>query len=664
MRRLALGGLLAGALIVVFAAPASAHALLRSSDPANGAALKSAPARVVLDYTQPVDLGLAVVNAVNQAGQAVSKGPVAGTPGKPTEVSVALLPNLPKGTYTVTWRMVSKLDGHVTAGSISFGVGEQPKAPSPGQQQASPATPAPSALYIAARWLFYAGLLLLFGFAIAGTFVWRNAPAGTRAYLWAAWGIAALGVVLMTVAEASSVGVSLGVLLRSQAGGKFVQRGVAVLVVGVAVTIASFRPRWTSLPLIGLTVSGAMLVDAIAGHASETAPAWLNVGAEWFHIMAVGVWIGGLGWLALSLRRREDPDRPRLVKRFSVAAGFALLAVAVTGLIRALDEIGPPQDWGRLFTTAYGITLLVKIVLFGGLVTLGALNHYRHVPAMTGDDGTHPRRLRRNVRGELGIAGAILVATAVLSGLTPSASLAEQQQGPPTPTVHPVVVTGHDFATTVRVRLTVTPGTVGPNRFRAVVTDYDSGRPAPASAVTLQFSLKGHPELGQPTLPLRRGGAGTWTGSGTVISLFGRWTATAQIQGTAGGVEVPMELTPNLPRESVQTIPGSKGQPTLYQITLPGGRQLQTYVDPGSPGKNTVHFTFFDLASGNELSISQAQAMAVEPNGAVRPLKLIRFDKGHFAANTSLSPGTWKFLIDATQRGGAPVSGWFGQDIG
>jgi putative copper export protein len=41
-----------------------------------------------------------------------------------------------------------------------------------------------------------------------------------------------------------------------------------------------------------------MIVDAIAGHASETPPAWLNVGAEWFHIMSVGVWIGGLGWLA------------------------------------------------------------------------------------------------------------------------------------------------------------------------------------------------------------------------------------------------------------------------------------------------------------------------------------------------------------------------------
>src|SRR5256885_304599 len=67
-----------------------------------------------------------------------------------------------------------------------------------------------------------------------------------------------------------------------------------------------------------------------------------------------------------------------------------------------------------------------------------------------------------------------------------------------------VVATGHDFATTTRVRLTVTPGTVGPNRFVATVVDYDTGRPASATGVTLTFALPGHPELGSPTLPLHR----------------------------------------------------------------------------------------------------------------------------------------------------------------
>ena len=48
----------------------------------------------------------------------MEKGPVQGVPGTPTEVAVSVS-DLPKGTYTVTWRTVSKLDGHVTANSCA-----------------------------------------------------------------------------------------------------------------------------------------------------------------------------------------------------------------------------------------------------------------------------------------------------------------------------------------------------------------------------------------------------------------------------------------------------------------------------------------------------------------------------------------------------------------
>jgi hypothetical protein len=104
------------------------------------------------------------------------------------------------------------------------------------------------------------------------------------------------------------------------------------------------------------------------------------------------------------------------------------------------------------------------------------------------------------------------------------------------------------------------------------------------------------------------------------------------------------------------------GQPTIYTITLPSGGKLQTYIDPGHPGTNNVHFTFF-ASSGKQEAIRTARAVAIDPQGKKRAEKLIRFDKGHFVANAKLSPGRWTFEIDATTKGGMPVSGHFSQNI-
>jgi nitrogen fixation protein FixH len=44
-------------------------------------------------------------------------------------------------------------------------------------------------------------------------------------------------------------------------------------------------------------------------------------------------------------------------------------------------------------------------------------------------------------------------------------------------------------------------------------------------------------------------------------------------------------------------------------------------------------------------------------------MKLMRFDKGHFAANSTLAPGTWIFQISARTRGASPGD-YFSSAIG
>src|SRR5439155_26179416 len=111
-------------------------------------------------------------------------------------------------------------------------------------------------------------------------------------------------------------------------------------------------------------------------------PVWFNVGDQWLHLLSVATWVGGLVWLLIGLRGRAKEERPAIARRFSWLAGIALAVVAATGITRAVDEVGPPQHWNRLYDTSFGITLLVKVGLFVGLVVLGARNRYVNVPGL------------------------------------------------------------------------------------------------------------------------------------------------------------------------------------------------------------------------------------------------------------------------------------------
>lgn len=655
MRRAAAIAILMGALIVIGASSAGAHALVRSSDPADGAILDRGPAQVSITFTERPDPALSILRVLDAHGSERQSGDPQPVPGQPLELTVGV-GALGKGVYTVTWRIVSKADGHVTAGSFSFGVGVAPGDMASHGSVTVPTTPSPSPLAAAGRWGLYLGLAVLVAAGPFWLFAFRGARPSARLVA-ASWGLAVAGLAVVIVAERSTVGVSFSQLLRSSTGHALLWQGLGLVLTGLAVAWLTLRRSVPSLVAVTATAAVTMLLHARAGHAAAGQLAWVDVPFQWIHLMAVGVWIGGLGWLLVS-GHAEGGDLPTRVKRFSTVAGVALGVVAISGVQRTISEVGGPTAWGRLFHTSFGVTLLIKVGLFVLLVALGARNRYVNVPGVHRDAGRYAS-LRRTVAAEVAIAAGILGVTGVLTQFPPPATLAAShvQHAP-----EHVVVTGNDFATTVRARLTVTPGAVGPNHFEVRATDYDTGQPVPATAVQLTFALPGRPEIGSPQLDLQPATPGVWTGEGTVLSMDGRWDVTVLIQEATGAVTVPLTLQTRLPPQQIQVQPGASGQPTIYTITLAGGVTVQTYVDPGTSGNNVVHFTFFQ-PDGKELPITSATAVATPPGGAVADLPLIRFDPGHFVANTTLVSGTWRFQVSATAQDGTLYAAYFDHTI-
>src|SRR6266511_1975680 len=468
--------------------------------------------------------------------------------------------------------------------------------------------------------------------------------------------------------------------------------------------------RWPRRPellvLLGVAAAATMLVHVAGGHASgEATLTPLNVLVQWAHLLAVGVWVGGFLWLLLGLRgagaagsgpepgngsqatMRPEParasaggqgqeertspapvgtavmtapsgdERVLAVRRFSAMATVALSVVVLTGLTRAVIEV---RSWHGLFSTSFGRTLLIKLALVAGLIALGAVNRFRIVPALRAGRAK-VATLGSTVRAELALAILIVVAAAVLGELPPAQYVSQQAARQQAPAA--VTVTGNDFATSVKVELTATPGTVGANQFSAKVVDYDSGQPIPATRVSLSFTLPSRPDVGASALDLKKTPDGRWQGQG-ILSIAGRWSITALVQGPSGSVTVPLQLQPRAAEGTSPQVKISKapGQPTVYTIALQRGSSLQAYLDPGKPGPNVLHLTYF-AANGSEQPMFQVHATATNPAGATADLSLSRFSAGHLVSNLSLNAGRWSFSVVGTSKAGDLTDARFEQVI-
>ena len=618
---------------------AGAHALLRRSDPPSGATLDRAPQAVTLTFTEEPEPSLSSIRVLTSSGQSVSQSPAQAVPGRPAMLRVVLDP-LSTGVYTVTWRTVSRVDGHVTGGAFAFGVGVTPTAASIPKIESPP----PTALGGAARWMFYAGLALLTGGAWVWTLAFPQAAGGSWRMLWLAWAAAALGVAGLAEAQRADAAVDFGRFMQTSLGRALEWRAVPLAAIAgllIAGGALDARRRRIALAAVGGCAALAILAHAAAGHAAAAAGPWrgVNVVVQWVHFSAVGAWIGGLAALLLAVGRTPDGERAAAVRRFSAAAGGLIFIVAATGTARAVDEVGA---WDRLFTTPYGRLVVLKAGLLAVLALLGALNRYRSVPAAA----RTLSGLRRIGTAEVAVAAGTLAVVAILTQSAP-ATFGGRIAGDETR----LTAAGNDFGTSVRVQLHIVPGAPGPNRFTTSLRDYDTNRPVTADHVSLRFTSADRPDLGPSTLTLTPGRDGVYQAQGTNLSLEGKWNVVVVVERGVNSVEIPLVVAVRNPPQQVRIIE-ARGQPTLYAVDLPGGRVLDAYLDPGRAGFNEVHATYID-AAGGELLIPRPATMTVHrPGKPSIALPVRRFGQGHFIGDATLESGEWQIEIVATTAGG------------
>lgn len=176
-------------------------------------------------------------------------------------------------------------------------------------------------------------------------------------------------------------------------------------------------PAWLSIGL-----SGALLATlAGTGHTmhSEGTARWLHVAADGAHLLAAGTWFGGLFALGYVLTNRT-PDATDVLHRFSGMGYVAVAALVGSGLINSWYLVGSVSN---LLSTLYGQLLLLKLVLFSGMLMLAAANRFWLMPAMVRDASQAliaTKRLRRHVIGEQALGVLVIAIVSLLGTLEPA----------------------------------------------------------------------------------------------------------------------------------------------------------------------------------------------------------------------------------------------------
>jgi putative copper export protein len=140
------------------------------------------------------------------------------------------------------------------------------------------------------------------------------------------------------------------------------------------------------------------------------------------HVFAASMWIGTLIVLVAAgittmlngtmQSTARGPAIALLVNRFSTIALWSAGLLLLTGVTTAWMHLG---ELSALWTSIYGKTLLVKLLLVVAVFSLGAYNNQRLKPSLGTEEAE--RRIARTATLEVAIAALVLIVTAVLVNL-------------------------------------------------------------------------------------------------------------------------------------------------------------------------------------------------------------------------------------------------------
>ena len=439
--------------LLLAATPASAHASLIVSTPADGDVLAAAPKSIHLTFSEAVQLPLSRFDLQRPDASQVPLGAAQAVSGKPDEVDFALN-NLGRGNYIFTWHAATR-DTHIASGQFQFSLG----APLGRGLSGSGGGFSPFAWASGlSRYLWYMVVGLTAGLLFSLQWVRRPAARGGAARAPAATlefrrllarGLRLVGPAIVVVSilrltmlliqAATNAGASTGASTAMDKVITSYQGRLWVVIIAVATLLFVLTQRvlrtsrGSSLRSFGPPAAVLVLLcglEAASGHAATRSTPIVPIAITGLHLAAVSLWAGTLVTFVLITSRRSYRTQPAadrtslrrsFLGAFSPVATVSLAILVVTGVLLGAISLGPI---GKLFATTYGTAVATKIGLLCVAAGIGLYHRLtyggrrRAAPAQR-SAGTGTVQSRRFAGLTVPVEAVVLLAAvAVAAGLT------------------------------------------------------------------------------------------------------------------------------------------------------------------------------------------------------------------------------------------------------
>ncbi|MEO3770004.1 copper resistance protein CopC [Micromonospora sp. B9E7] len=418
-----------GALLIAPATSASAHAVLQSSSPAASSVVPSGPSEVVLTFSESVRKVPGKIRVIAPDGSRADRGEPS---FDNTAVTIPVAPDGGRGTYLVSFRVISA-DSHPVSGAFTYSVGAPSTPPADSGGDDSRADPVVSTAVKVARFLGYAGLVLLVGPVLVLAALWprRLSRRGPTRLAWTGLGlvtVATLADLWLQVPYTAGGGLlevsgeGFGTVFGSPFGAAHLVRlGLLAASVFLLRPLLARPAGRTDAIILAVLGVAALLTWPMAGHpAASPAPA-VSVVVDAVHLGSMAVWLGGLLMLAVFLLPRADErELSAILPIWSRWAALAVSALLLGGTVQALIEVATPQ---ALVSTTYGRLLLAKIALFAVVIGVAA---YSRQMVRSRVAAQRPVPVRRAVWVELAVTAVVLGLSATLVQTPPARTAAAE----------------------------------------------------------------------------------------------------------------------------------------------------------------------------------------------------------------------------------------------
>ncbi len=541
------------------------HASLVDSSPAPFASVQATPREIIVYFSEPIEISYSRISVLDAAGSHVDMGDPHHADSDTSTLAVSVQPGMPEGVYTVTTRVLSAVDGHVTDAAFTFGIGVTPGGEGPSGAPSRILQPTESA----SRFPGMVGQVIVVGSAFGSLWLWR--PLERVPWLAGALGaqrhsinrnmvklvIIGTGLVIgsniaMIVVQAIDIGAGIPEAIATKFGNVWMTRMIesSILMI-IAFFVFRRMSRTGASPsraeMLAILVMGiaVLVTSSLIAHGAATGEV-AAILLDFFHNAAASIWIGGLilmGFVAVPKILAVADERARataisiLIPRFSTIVVTILGLSLITGpLLLFLIE----SDLSLTLASMYGRILAIKLGLAGAMVAMGAYSQFvvqkKVVLATTAGSSVQTggyARFAKSLKAEAGIGVALLLMVSLMAnsalpaGEFPQYGKEDQQAAfadRPASTTYAQTL----YTSAGKAKLSIDPFIVGQNKFTLAFFDTD-GNPADVSSATIKLTQieRG---IGPISVDTTRQQDGTFSAN-AAFSLPGKWSI--QVEGTS-----------------------------------------------------------------------------------------------------------------------------------